>query len=291
MKPLILFRAFTVGAILLTSARLAAADDPLADLQKSLHLSLRQGIADKNMVEKPATFQWVHTAGESDSSSIDMGLTFWIRDDEHWNIAPALEYHRQTLTAKKQDNFQGGLTIYNITGDVTQGLATNNQATITWKDDRINTGSAALTKVTCTLLDPKLDIGLGSAISLGSLKVLWQPTGGLQYESAENVRKSGQSGKTAHAYANLEVGFYPWAKELRDRFEIVVRKTAWRNFSASSAFARLYDRTQTLFNGTVTYYFDPNKHIGLGLDYVNGQNPEQGLQKQESTTLSLKLKI
>lgn len=298
MRRLIPLLLFLIQAKLAAAADGSASDaqlsdDLFADFQKKFRLSVRQSVADKNAVEKPATFHWVHSndAGGSSSSSIDAGLTFRALDTTTLMVGPTAEYHRQTLTSKKQDNLQLGATAYYILGDQTEGLSSHHQLTVTYKDDRYTTGESVLAKITTSFLNPKLDLGFGTMVSIGSLRIVWQPAFGLQREEAENVRKTGLGGSTTRGYAHLDLALYPFGKQLRNRLEIASRQTLWRGFSRSAAFASLYDRDQSLFTVSATLFFDPARHFGLGIDYQNGENPEQGLQNQETTTLGLKVKF
>jgi hypothetical protein len=292
---LFLFLFSATAASLAQAAAPPSTDDPLSDFLGKLEtrVKVRQSVADSSLIEKPAKFQWVRSDdGNEDTSSIDVGLTFLnVPETAYFRIAPFAEYHRQTLTTKRQDNFQAGVAFDNAMGDVSLGLAALNQLALSYKEDRWSTGEAFLARLTTIPVNPHTVPGWGSEGLAGSTVYVWLPTLGIQYESAENVRKSQKGGQTYRAYGSVELAFYPNGKILKNRFEVVVRASAWRNFSASRAFALLYERDQTLFAASLSYYLDPKKRVGLGVDYVNGQNPEQGLQKQKSTTLSLKLKI
>src|SRR5438132_120109 len=73
-------------------------------------VKIRQGTADKNTIEKPAQFQFVSPQdGGDDSYAIDVGLTakFWggaFNENATWELGPTVEYHKQTLVSKPQDN-------------------------------------------------------------------------------------------------------------------------------------------------------------------------------------------
>ena len=92
----------------------------------------------------------------------------------------------------------------------------------------------------------------------------------------------------------LEVGLYPWGRLLRKRFEIAVMYTYWKHLSESGGYQDL-DEDHDLFKVAATYYLfnDPETGyaFGVGLDYANGEDVEQGRQDQETVSLSLKLKF
>jgi hypothetical protein len=263
----------------------------LKELAKHLALSLRQSALDKNSIEKPAALQFVHPSdsSKSDSYSIDAGITLRLLDTARWQVGPTVEYHRQTETSKQQDNIQVGLTGINVYGDVAEGLALFTQATLKYKKDRIATGEGLFAKLDITPL--KSAWGIGSDIGLKQLKLLWQPSFGVQYETASNVLKTGQSGEVARAFSNIEVAVYPLARLLRRNLELVVRNSYWININRTGGFSNKYNKNHNLFQVTLTFYFDDARHFGAGIDYFKGENPEQGLLKQEATMVSFKTKF
>ena len=285
----ILLACFAVGSAVHAQDAVTPPADPLGDFAKQFHLSLRQSVLDKNVIEKPASIQFVHPSNGKDSYAIDAGVTLRWVDTDHWFVGPLAEYHRQTDISKPQDNFQAGLTVINITGDVTKDPITSFlQGTLKYKNDHITTGKAALAKIDYTPLAPRA--GIGTSIGSGELEFTWQPTIGLQYESADNVRKTKQSGDEARVMANIEVGLFPWATALHHRLQFVARETYWHAFARSGAFDR-FSADYDIFRASLSWYLDTGRHFGIGIDYSNGSDPELGLLRQELTTLSLKVKF
>jgi len=283
------FACYTLCSGLYAQDAVTPPEDPLGDLAKQFHLSLRQSVLDKNVIEKPASIQFVHPSNGQDSYAIDAGLTFRLVDTDHWFVGPLAEYHRQTQISKAQDNFQAGLTLINITGDVSKDPVTSFiQGTLKYKNDRITTGEALLAKLEYTPLAPRA--GIGTSIGSGEFEFIWQPTVGLQYESADDVRKTKQSGEEARAMANIEIGLFPWASSLRHRLQFVARETCWHSFARSGAFDK-FGADYDIFRASLTWYLDTGRHFGVGIDYSNGSDPELGLLRQELTTLSLKVKF
>ncbi len=263
----------------------------LEKIIRYLRPSIRQSLVDKNSIEKPAMFQFVHPydKNKSDSYSIDAGITLKIVDTTRWLVGPIVEYHRQTETSKQQNNIQVGLTGINVLGDVSEGFAMFTQATLKYKSDRITTGDGLLTKIDFTPLKPMW--GIGSDVGLKQLQLLWQPTFGVQYETASNVLETGQSGDVIRFFGNLELAIYPLARLLRRNIEISVRDSYWINISRNGAFSSKYSKDQNLFHASLSIYFDDARHFGAGIDYLKGENPEQGLLKQKVTMVSFKTKF
>jgi hypothetical protein len=254
------------------------------------YVSLRQSTSDKNVIEKPATLYFVHPSdGTKDSYSIDAGLTMNLFNSSHWLIGPTAEYHKQTQSSKEQDNFQAGATVIFIAGDVSEGLALYTQGSAKYKRDKIQVGEGSLTKLDVTPL--YVPLALGRDIGPDLFRFTWQPTIGIQYETASDVLKSSQSGKVFRGYGSIEVVFYPFAKPLRRNLSIEICDTNWPNFSRTGGYSNKYSKDHNLFQVSSKFYFDDKQHVGIGIDYNDGENPEQGLLKQKLTMLSLLLKF
>lgn len=255
---------------------------------------IRQSTADKNTIEKPAQFQFVSPQDGGDNSyAIDVGLTarFWgglVGDNNTWELGPTVEYHKQTLATKPQDNLQAGLNSILVVGDVTEGMGHYFQGVAKFKRDTKNTGNGFLGQLDYTPLDKHL--WLGQARGWPELKFLWQPTIGLQYESSDDVAKTKNSGDAFRGKANAEIGIYPLATTLQKRLELVGRFTYWYRFADSGEYRNL-PTDNRLWNASLNFYFDEDSHFGVGVDYVNGSDPERGLAKQELITASFKMKF
>jgi hypothetical protein len=260
-------------------------------LAKKYQLSIRQSELDKNNIEKPALLQFVHPSDSSkdDSYLVDIGITYKWKDTAEWLVGPTAEYHRHTETSKEQDNIQAGLKGIYIYGDITKELTMYTQASLKYKKDRIVTGEGMLAKLDIAPL--KTDWGLGSDIGPKEAKFLWEPTIGIQYETASDVLKTGQSGEVVRTFSNLEVGFFPYATSLRRNLQLIVRDSYWYNINRAGGYSSAYKKDHNLFQTGVTIYFDESQHFGLGVDFFNGENPEQGLLKQKATMVTLKAKF
>lgn len=261
-----------------------------ADQTWTDRITIRQSTLDKNYIEKPATLQYIHSSEKGDSYAIDAGLTINAHETDRWLVGPSAEYHRKTETSKEQDNFQVGLTVINTSGDVTEHLVLYTQASFKYKKDKINTGEGLLAKINFTPLKSSWLLGDAKDLGLG-IKALWQPSLGVQYETASDVLKTDEHGTISRAAASVEVGIYPFARALRSNLILVVRDDYWLNIHRTGGFKDAYDNDQNLFQASITYYFDEKQHFGTGIDYSEGENPEEGLPEQAIILLSLKIKF
>jgi len=256
-----------------------------------LSLSLRQSVFDKNTIEKPALIQFILPSDptKENSYAIDGGLALLFSfNSPAWQYAATLEYHRQTEISKPQDNFQAGFSVINILGDVTEGFALYSSIAAKYKHDKIVSGEGIFIRFDSTPLLPR--IGMGVTRGIKQLQVLWQPTFGIQYETASDVFKTGNSGKVVRVAFTIEIGFYPFSRMLKNSLELILRNSSWINLNRTGEYKKQFDSNQNMFKAGFSYYIDENHHIGIGLDYIKGENPEQGLLNQESTMFSLKIK-
>lgn len=267
-------------------------DKSSKDFIENLGISVRQGVADKNIITKPALFQivWPGSQDKSASYSFDIGLTpkEHLFSTKRGYFSPTIEYHRHTETSYPQDNFQTGLFGVHTVGDVTKGAALYLQGAVKYKNDKIVTGSGFLGKIDVLPKIPHLAIGSGSGSDL--LRYRWQPSIGIQYEYADNVMKSRRSGNILRGSVGADLAMYPFAHSLDKHLEILFSDLYWYNFDRSGAFTDYFKRTQNLFQVSATCYFDKGSHFGVGYDYKIGENPEQGLLQQHTSMLSFKLK-
>jgi hypothetical protein len=265
--------------------------DPLGAWAKSASVTLAQSVADKNNLANPASIQWVHSAA-GNSSAIDAAITVLLGDttaESAWSAGPVVEYHRQTLTASPQRNFQAGATTLFQQGELSQGWVWVEQVSLKYKHDWITTGAGFFGKA--TFLPLKSKAGIGVTIGPDLCPVMMQPVVGVEYETASNVLKSGQGGRTARSYAQLSLAAFPLGAQLHSALQVTVAGTHWEDFAGSSAYTRRFHRTHRLADFSVTYWLDPGHHIGIGFERASGENPEQGLTRQNTSTVSLKAKF
>jgi hypothetical protein len=265
--------------------------NPIDSFFKTNHLTLAQSVFDKNSIQKPAAFQFVLPSGGTNSYAIDAGLTWnglygeWL--GSLWEVGPSIEYHRNTQTKTPQNTFQAGLSIVDGFGDPAT-VFHYVQAVVKYKNDRINSGQGAQVFLSYTLAN--WDLAVGFARGPGSLQYMWQPTVGIQYESADDVFKTKRSGEVGRVKGHLEAGLYPFGEKLQKSIELVAQETYWYDAAQEGA----YDgrqRGHNLFQASGTYWIDATHNIGIGTDYSRGDNPEQGLARQETVILSLKAKF
>jgi len=266
-----------------------------ASLPDGLHVT--RSLTDKNTASKPAQLQVTAPKDADRSYAVDFGLGYtrsWSQKDNlQTDLVYGAEYHRNTLTDKKQDSTLVTLGIDQIIGNITPDKGP--KADPVWlpsfaakfKKDRIKSTESFLPTIIVTLASKRLRIGevIGSTPGF-----LWQPTAALEWERITRAANHGPTGSTARAWASLDVDIYPLFTKLGSQLDLSLTARAWHDVH-QSAVLRTGGSNQYLRKASLTYFIDKDQHFGVGVDRVSGENPSEGQPDQHYTQLTLKLKL
>lgn len=256
------------------------------------NLQVRSTTSDLNAIEKPASIQWTDPSGPSNSTySVDAGIRYLYEPSEAWKLYPSIEFHKQTLTTKRQDTRLAGLTAAWIPLDINpraDGWTPVIGLDGKFKDDRVADAEGALLKASATAVAPELLMGMAGGPPC--LEFLWQPGVAAVFQSSNDANGAGDSGTVERLAGSMEVGLYPFGEELRKNLELRSSITYWRDLSQHGGFDGSKE-DRRVFKAGMTYYFDADQHFGVSLDYVNGEDPELSLPDQEYLQLALKVKF
>ena len=76
-------------------------------------LTLRRSIEDKNEIEEAAQFTVTWPDEAKAAYSVDLGLA-WVFETAAIDLAPTVEYHRNSTIDKEQDDLKTGVSIANL---------------------------------------------------------------------------------------------------------------------------------------------------------------------------------
>lgn len=287
-------RLFLIAALCSLNTPIAFGEDntgnPIENFLTKHKISIRQSVKDNNTIGKSASFSVVNAAGQDSHEAIDAGITVEAFGGTHYSVSPYIEQHRKTDPSSRKDNLQAGGTFIFYHGNVENEIVHYMQASIAYKEDDVASSHGSVYKITYTpLYNLQEAWAIGAWRGPDQWRYLWQPNLGLGYEKSNDVRKSGIAGSTYRAFGNIEIGIRPFAKSLGNSLELVANGTSWHGLSHSGAFDSLGDH-DSFITVSINQYIDDAQHASVGLEYVNGDNPEQGLLDQEATTLTLKIK-
>lgn len=275
--------------------------DAIDRFTKEYGLKIRQSIKDQNQISKPATFQWVSPSDSDDSYSVDIGASINLLPAtstliDQWYIGPSIEYHKNTLSTASKDSLLAGANfIYS------EGVSFDHEGkmdpwmdyiygSLLYKDDHIHAKDSFFSDLNYAPLSLRLFIGLRKPLIPDLLEFAWQPSVGIQFERSEDVDRTGNSGDALRGRASVDAAFYPFSSALDNRLELIGTFTYWNRMSDSGAYA---ERSKNLsaFKATANWYLDEKDHFAIGLDYVEGDNPQEAFFDDETWKLSLKIQF
>src|SRR5260221_7479052 len=260
-------------------------------------LMIRQSLLDQNMVADPATVSFLRPQQGSSSYNVDAAVAYnFSRKSQSLSLGPMLEVHKNTDLDASQDTLLAGVTGTWLAGDLTEGaMAAFLDFDASYKRDRSAQTEGTLLYAALTPLIKMKHVPLGGmAKGTAQFKWLLQPTVGVEYDDVSEAAAGVPTGSRVRAIGDLEADLYPWATRLSKRLSLAVKYGMRVDISESSALNDPRDR-RYLRTASLNYYFSPEKdgvaQLGLGFDWVDGENPSTGLSDQEYTQFSFKVKL
>lgn len=260
-------------------------------------LMIRQSLLDQNMVANPATMSFLRPQQGSGSYNIDAAVACNFSPKvQSLSLGPMLEVHKNTEIDTRQDTLLAGVTGTWLAGDLTEGaMAAFLDFNASYKRDRSAQTEGTLLHATLTPLIKSKHVPLGGmAKGTARFKYLLQPTVGVEYDDVSEAATGVPTGSRVRAIGDIEADLYPWATRLSKRLSLTVKYGMRLDLSESSSLDDPRDR-RYLRTASLNYYFSHERdgvaQFGLGLDWVDGENPGTGLSDQEYTQFSFKVKL
>lgn len=311
-------RAALIG-LLLASPRAASAEDAAAPFPDAVlnwldtYVELRQGTDGKGeLLSHPAQVLFVAPEGGGKNTvAIDVGLKILSPDwkprsiDLAVNLAPAVEYHKNTAPENEQDSLLAGAVAMALIGDISEpGILPANLVQVSPKYVRNlvkdNDSFLLLVDYVPVVDLPFFPVALIRGIA-GSppksetwdwqyLRIWWLPTLGLEFQDVYDAPKKAPTGNETRAYLSLATALYPLASLLDAQLEVSAGYSQWYGVAESAAL-EAENRSKNLTQFGVTYFFDAARRLGVGVSYSNGPNPRQAKPSQEYWQLSFKAQL
>ena len=278
-------RIAAMSISMLVAASRADADDFLSRL--TLHQTL-----DSKYVAKPAVIHFIRNKDKPNSWDVNLGaklnLAFGTLG-EYAEFGPAIDYQRNTVIEKELDQLKAGLN-----ADIDLGtLANQSVVPIVSMSAQFVRDGVKNTKGIGAKGKASLIVRGGASpvedwyrpnryANLGAIGLKWSPFVGLEYEDALDAEMATDEGDIGRFVAQGILTLYPAPACLEKKLEIIV-DGSWRRDLFGSL--RTDDRNHLYVSASVNLYFlkqeSPDRALGIGIDYVRGEDPDQKFADQD----------
>ena len=119
----------------------------------------------------------------------------------------------------------------------------------------------------------------------GKVPVRFDLAAGLEYEDVFKS-SSGVDGNTLRATARGGVILFPLFAKVKTQFQLGMSLQYWDELNSSGSFDDMNDDF-TNWSVYANYFFNSKETIGLGVTYVDGDDPSKGLLDQKYTQVGL----
>jgi len=258
-------------------------------------------LVDKNKTDKPAQLQYTNPDEGRSTVATDVGVAVAYLPSESssatniWEYMLGAEHHRNTAQSKKQNTALASISALGVVA-VQDNATLFPSASLSWKEDKEKDSASWMASARLALASKQL--WLGHVIPIGVTGLLFEPGLGAEYEDViDSPAGLTANGNALRGVYWIEATFYPLYtvdtgadSTLGERLELVASFKQWQDLAESNFADELGDR-HTLIQAGVQYFFDTDKHFGVALTFVNGENPTESKPDQEYVQLSLLVKF
>jgi hypothetical protein len=262
-----------------------------------LHVS-NSSIGSKQGVKQPGSFQI--TIPDKGKKIIEMGigLKVDVLSTGLMDLGVFAEYNRNTISEKEQNVIRTGMIMEWQLLDLvrvphTPILLTN----LNYKNDMIKNTRFLQASIAYTHLFRgrggksgfPLPHEFGQKI-FKFLELTYSPYLGIEYENIISANDEGKKGDILRGFFQVESVLTPTSDKLKEKLELTFGYTYRRDLKNSMD---KENKTYQLLKAGIHYYFfkSGKSLLGIGLTYVNGEDPNTGQPKQKYLTLGLKFKL
>lgn len=307
-------------------ARSDTADHALARDARSqwwAKLTLRETF-DTKFVPTPAYLQYTNPRDADASIAIGAALKYQVSPHPRLEIAPTVEYMRNTDAAKEQDVLKAGVYADWLVRDIgpeTPGTPSPSDSALVgspnlilradYKRDGVKEtagaqGTALLTAVfRCGLGRPCAWYIPNERVDVGFADIQYSPYVGVEFESVLSAAEGGIEDTEVRPLFRVQAALYPRFTNCRTRIATAadlerpecpdrVQLTAdWSYRTDLLGNLTPNDRWHSLFEGRLDVYLVGNarsdRAASIGLSYLVGEDPSRGFERQELTRIAFKV--
>jgi hypothetical protein len=247
---------------------------------------------DAKVVPQPAFLTYLMPATGKDTTSVGIGAQYNFSSDQlEWG--PTFEYAKNTATDKRQDMLKAGLAADWTAGDlVAHPVVPLLRGKANFARDAVKDTHGVQLSGSYTPLfrghqrDPRFWYIPNIESQISGIIFLYSPSVGLEYDDVRTAPPGQPTGTATRWYWRVAT-VITGSGRLRNLVEVTADYADRHDFSGSLAHG-----THDFFQGGVNLYvvrIKDDKHdrsAGVGVAYVNGEDPAKGFQPQTFTRVS-----
>ncbi|QCX39418.1 hypothetical protein FF125_13590 [Aureibaculum algae] len=268
-------------------------------------ITLRKSFQSKNDKAEAAivTFSKPKDKAESWLLNAAIGINILPNTTKVLTLSPYIEYHRNTLIDKEQNNLQTGLALEWQLRDLSIKKWTPIFiSSIKYNDDKIKKVSSFQGNYYFTPLlkgkgknskyfyIPNTIVDFGNAFQF-----TYSPYIGIENENRFSTEDLADKGSIYRAYFRVtsNILLFPSSEKLKEKFEFNID---WQyRYNLEENVENLNKSEHKYFTASFNYIFfttqEGKKSAKIGFDYTNGENPSKNFEEQSFYALSLKVKL
>jgi hypothetical protein len=286
--------------ILIGFAFTAYNQEPVSVKKKFIdRFTLRQSFQSSNSKAEPAQLTFTKPKDKDEAWLLNAAIGFSILENTNLNLTldPYVEFNKNTLIAKVQDNWQAGFTTQWQSLDLEfHNWSPIFIATTKYNEDRIklNTsfqGNIYFTPIFTLKPLPKYFWIPNNTIEFKKLfSFSYTPYIGFENENRIKTPEESSSGNIYRAFFRVTSNIL-LAPKAQKQFELNFDWQYRNNFSESVS--DLNTREHKFFTTSFNYIFykEGNKSAKIGIDYTTGDNPTKNFEQQSFYAVTLKVKL
>ena len=267
--------------------------------------SLRKSFQSKSAAADPAVITFLKPEGKASSWLLNAAIGYNVLQNSSavLELSPYVEYNRNTLIEKEQNNWQLGLSSEWQPLDIFEkGWTPVLIGVIKFYDDQVHNNTSFQGNYYFTPvfkgrgLEGKYFWIPNNVSNFGNIiQFSYSPYLGFEQENRINTAEEASKGSIYRVMLRVttKISLFPLNAALREKFELTTDYQFRSNLSES------VDNIETSHYNYFTaganfllFSFENGKRVAkIGFDYTNGENPNNNFEKQAFYALSLKLKL
>ncbi len=265
-------------------------------------IELRQNTNVKKDIAQPAFITFTKPDDGPGTYQIGAGILAGIVPGTGFDLDGLLDYQRNTAVDKEQDVFKTGVTGYWRPLDV---VAQGNSPLISFRTNFKNDGvkgnrgwqyAAGYTHLfagrhTVPVPNQPFRFGSPSGNRVAGLELIYFPYAGLEVDSVLNAPTDAAKGTATRAVLQLNVALYPAPLKDKSPVELLAGYTYRADLKDTT---NQTDDSHPLFTFEANYFPIQNPkrgEIGFGISYTNGEDPDEGFERQAYWQFTLKFRL